>query len=99
MRQGVLLSEEVIRLHLSDLVEHLRASRIDQAEMLLDALAFERLTLPIARDTARSFGYERVHETATHVSASERAVRRNEQARALSEAEQALARWTMPNGK
>ena len=94
MRDGALLSEDGIRRHIADLVKHLRASRLDQAGIILELLALERLLMPAARNTALAFGYERVCDTATHLSACESAVKGSDEAGALSEAEQALTRWT-----
>jgi hypothetical protein len=102
-----MLNEEVVLHHLTGLVEHLRAARLDQAEMALDVLAFERLTQPInsnarfgkVNDPSIPFGRQRVHETATHVAACEHAVKRGDLTEALYEAQAASARWTQAMGE
>jgi hypothetical protein len=101
----VFLSVEVVTTHLTEVAEDIQAGRLDQAEMKLEGLAFERLTILIPydgrlMDPAAGFGGGRkASETGTHISSCERAVKRGDAKAGLREAQLALARWAQPEGE
>jgi hypothetical protein len=101
-----MLDDDSITQALGELVSHLTAGNLDQAEATLEVLDFERLLHPLKDrskgsrqffDPAEPFGTERVHQTGDHIRSCSVAINQHDHKRALDEAVAAAARWSISN--
>jgi hypothetical protein len=97
----MLLNKPSIAEKLRELVAHLGAGNLDQAQAVRDILDFERLRNPGADpskgplrlvDPARPFGIERVAQAGDHIRRCQEAISRGDGQSALDQAKSALVR-------
>lgn len=98
----IILNEGSIAQVLRELVAHLSGGNLDQAQAALETMEFERLLRPVKDrskgshqffDPSEEFGPERVHQSGDHLRECLSAIQREDNGRALHEAEAAAARW------